>query len=92
MVTINQLLDVVCETAGKNVIPVHDLTKPQGVRGRNSDNSLLREVLGWSPSILIKEGMNSTYGWIWRELERQGRAVPPRPSVLGIANNIKNSI
>src|SRR5206468_1114122 len=47
LVTINQLVDITCEVAGKTLRKVHDTTKPQGVRGRNSDNSRLLSVLGW---------------------------------------------
>src|SRR5438094_3122447 len=50
MVSINHLVDMICGIAGKSLSKAHDLTKPQGVRGRNSDNTLLRKVLGWEPS------------------------------------------
>jgi nucleoside-diphosphate-sugar epimerase len=46
----------------------HNLKGPQGVRGRNSDNRLLREVLGWEPSILLRQGLALTYPWIAQEL------------------------
>lgn len=77
LVTINQLVDIVCEVAGKGVTKKHDLSKPQGVRGRNSDNSLLRKVLGWEPKTTLREGIQHTYPWIWSDLLRQGRATPP---------------
>jgi GDP-D-mannose 3',5'-epimerase len=77
IVTVNQLVDMVCDASGKSLAKIHDLTKPQGVRGRNSDNSLLREVLGWEPRITLKEGIGRTYKWIWSELARQDRANPP---------------
>ena len=54
----------------------HDLTKPQGVRGRNSDNSRLREVLGWEPQIRLRDGLKVTYMWIERELRKAGRFAP----------------
>ena len=73
MVTINELVDLVAEIAGKTVVKQHDLTKPQGVRGRNSDNTKLREVLGWEPKILLRDGMRPTYAWIEGELRRAGR-------------------
>ena len=69
----------VCLAAGKELSRKHDLTKPQGVRGRNSDNSLLTSVLGWSPNITLEEGLKITYQWIWGELARQQRAKPPQP-------------
>ncbi|BBM69087.1 NAD-dependent epimerase/dehydratase family protein [Rhodothermus marinus] len=70
MVTINQLVDMVCEIAGKRLKKRHDLTKPQGVRGRNSDNRLIREKLGWAPSMPLKEGLRRTYAWIEQEVQR----------------------
>jgi nucleoside-diphosphate-sugar epimerase len=73
LVTINKLVDLVCSIADKDLIKCHDLTKPQGVRGRNSDNSRLREVLGWEPSITLEHGLNITYHWIEGELQKAGR-------------------
>ncbi len=77
LVTVNQLVDIICEVAGKRLVKKHDLSKPQGVRGRNSDNSLLRQVLGWEPNTTLRQGLQQTYPWIWEELRRQGRATPP---------------
>lgn len=68
MVTINELVDIAASVAGKTIHKAHDLTKPQGVRGRNSDNSLLREVLNWEPSILLRDGLVPTYSWIATQL------------------------
>ncbi len=73
LVTINGLVDLVSEVAGKELVKRHDLTKPQGVRGRNSDNTRIKEVLGWSPSISLREGLAPTYAWIEAELEAAGR-------------------
>jgi nucleoside-diphosphate-sugar epimerase len=63
MVTINQLADMVAEIAGVTINKKH-VPGPQGVRGRNSDNSLLREVLGWEPEISLEDGLALTYRWI----------------------------
>jgi nucleoside-diphosphate-sugar epimerase len=73
LVTVNRLVDLVAETAGKDVVKRHDLSKPQGVRGRNSDNDRLREVLGWEPQVTLEEGLVPTYRWIESELEKAGR-------------------
>jgi GDP-D-mannose 3', 5'-epimerase len=73
MVTVNELVDLVAETAGKHIIKRHDLSKPQGVRGRNSDNAKLRRVLGWEPQISLREGLAPTYDWIESELAKEGR-------------------
>lgn len=77
LVTINELVDIAAEIAGKVIRKRHDLSKPQGVRGRNSDNSKLRQVLGWEPSISIREGLRPTYQWIENELRRTGRIPDP---------------
>lgn len=63
MVTINQLADIIANIAGITVDRKH-IDGPQGVRGRNSDNSKLREVLGWEPEISLETGLTNTYNWI----------------------------
>ena len=73
LVTIDGLVDLVAKVADKSITKEHDTTKPQGVRGRNSDNSKLREVLGWEPAITLEEGLRRTYEWIESELARSGR-------------------
>src|SRR3712207_6086215 len=72
MVTVNELVDQVAKIAGKRIIKRHDLSKPQGVRGRNSDNAKLRRVLGWEPRTLLSEGLVPTYHWIESELAKSG--------------------
>ncbi|MFY9571716.1 MAG: GDP-mannose 4,6-dehydratase, partial [Blastocatellia bacterium] len=73
MISINELVDIVARIAGKDIGKRYDLSKPQGVRGRNSDNSRVRQVLNWEPSISLEKGLEATYGWITGELERHGR-------------------
>jgi GDP-D-mannose 3',5'-epimerase len=63
MVTINQLADIIADIAGVEVVKKH-ISGPQGVRGRNSDNSRLRKVLGWEPAISLEDGLARTYVWI----------------------------
>jgi len=79
LVTIDELVDIVCEVAGKRLRKRYNLSAPQGVRGRNSDNSKLREILGWEPRVSLREGIERTYPWIWAQLAKQGRAKPPVP-------------
>jgi len=67
-VTINQLTDIAENIAGIKVKRNYDLSKPQGVRGRNSDNTLIKEVLGWAPSIKLEDGMEKTYAWIYDQM------------------------
>lgn len=64
MVSINQLVDMIAKIAGKTIHKRYDLTKPQGVRGRNSDNTRLRQVLQWEPQVSLGEGLEKTYHWI----------------------------
>lgn len=73
LISINELVDLVCEIAGKRLTKHHDLSRPQGVRGRNSDNRRLRQILGWEPSLPLEEGLRITYRWIENELRRAGR-------------------
>lgn len=68
MISINELVDIVASVAKKTIGKNYDLTKPQGVRGRNSDNSRLRQVLGWEPSVSLEDGLKATYEWIAGEL------------------------
>ncbi len=68
MVTINQLAEMIMEIAGKNMTIKH-IPGPLGVRGRNSDNRLIQEKLGWKPTQSLKEGLEKTYKWIRNEVE-----------------------
>jgi len=68
MVSINQLVDYVEEIAGHKLNRKYDLTAPKGVRGRNSDNTLIMKYLGWEPSIPLKTGLQKTYNWIKSEM------------------------
>src|SRR6185437_15361665 len=70
MVSINQLFAMICQIAGKKLRKRHDVTKPQGVRGRNSDNTRLRQVLGWEPGTPLQQGLRVTYRWIAEEVQR----------------------
>jgi GDP-D-mannose 3',5'-epimerase len=70
MVTINELADLVAEVAGYPIVKKH-VDGPQGVRGRNSDNTRLREVLGWEPEISLEEGLARTYAWIEDQVRAQ---------------------
>jgi nucleoside-diphosphate-sugar epimerase len=73
MISVNQLVDLVAAIAGKAIRKDYDRSKPQGVRGRNSDNTRLREVLHWEPQVSLEEGLQRTYRWICAELTRHGR-------------------
>lgn len=70
MVTINQLADIIAEIANVQISKKH-IDGPQGVRGRNSDNTKLRETLGWEPSVSLEEGLETTYHWIEAQVKAQ---------------------
>ena len=70
MVTINQLVDLVEEIAQIKVVRNHNLRAPLGVRGRNSDNTLINELFNWQPDVKLYEGLTKTYNWIYQELSR----------------------
>lgn len=72
MVTINALVDTVCEVAGKHVNKNH-IAGPLGVRGRNSDNKLIKEKLGWAPSQPLKDGIEKTYNWVNEQVLAQSK-------------------
>ena len=67
-VTINQLVDIVEEIAGIRLKRRYDLSAPKGVNGRSSDNTLIRERLGWAPGIALRDGLEQTYRWIYDEM------------------------
>jgi len=70
LVTINQLYSIVEEIAGIKCERKYDLSAPQGVRGRNSDNTLINEVFGWEPSISLADGLAKTYAWVYDQVKR----------------------
>jgi nucleoside-diphosphate-sugar epimerase len=74
LVTINQLVDIVEEIAGVKLRRRYQLEAPKGVRGRNSDNTLIRERLSWAPSTRLETGMRRTYEWIHAEMTRSKEA------------------
>jgi nucleoside-diphosphate-sugar epimerase len=76
MVTINELARIVIDISGKRDLELVHVEGPQGVRGRNSDNSRLREVLGWEPGISLEEGLEPTYRWIEEQVERAPERAP----------------
>lgn len=69
LVSINQLVSIVEDIAGVTLKRTYKLDAPQGVRGRNSDNALVREVLDWEPRTTLREGLTNTYRWIYDELK-----------------------
>jgi len=68
LVTINQLVDIVEEIAGVKLRRSYNLKAPKGVNGRNSDNTKIKQYLGWEPSIRLRDGLSETYKWIEQEM------------------------
>jgi GDP-D-mannose 3',5'-epimerase len=70
LVSINGLVDIVEEIAGIKCERTHILDAPQGVRGRNSDNTQIKATYGWAPSITLADGLAKTYAWVYDEVKR----------------------
>lgn len=70
MVTINELADSIADIAGISIIKKH-IPGPQGVRGRNSDNTRLKKVLQWEPEVSLETGLRQTYEWIESQVQKQ---------------------
>ncbi|MEV6841529.1 NAD-dependent epimerase/dehydratase family protein [Streptomyces sp. NPDC051133] len=73
LVSINQLVDLVEQIAGIRCKRDYRLDAPQGVRGRNSDNALIREIYGWEPSIPLVDGLEKTYAWVYDQVKRSNQ-------------------
>jgi len=78
MVSINQLVDMVEDIAGIKLQRSYKLDAPKGVRGRSSDNTLIKQKLGWEPSVSLRSGLEKTYAWIYDQM-KSGR---PKDSVV----------
>jgi nucleoside-diphosphate-sugar epimerase len=74
MVTINRLVDLIADIAGKRIGKNH-IPGPQGVRGRNSDNRLIKEKLDWQLTQSLRAGLEATYRWIEQQVSRNSRGV-----------------
>jgi nucleoside-diphosphate-sugar epimerase len=83
LVTINELVELVAAVAGRDDLRVRHVPGPEGVRGRNSDNALVREVLGWEPSTSLEAGLAATYSWIEQQVRARGAG--PADAPTGVA-------
>ncbi len=84
MVTINRLAEIIMEAAGKKVTIRH-IPGPLGVRGRNSDNRMIREKLGWEPAQPLAEGIAKTYSWIAKQVEQRDKGLASSPELSASA-------
>jgi GDP-D-mannose 3',5'-epimerase len=81
LISINELVDMVAAIGGKRIRKQYNLSAPQGVRGRNSDNTRLRQVLGWQPAVSLEDGLRQTYEWIEDQMA-QREVRPEVPSAF----------
>jgi len=70
MISINDFAKLIAEISGKS-ITINNIKGPEGVRGRNSDNTLIQEKLGWAPSHSLREGITKTYHWIAEQAAKE---------------------
>jgi GDP-D-mannose 3',5'-epimerase len=93
LVSINQLVDIVEQIAGVRLKRKYDLGAPKGVRGRNSDNTMIQSLLGWQPSIGLEEGLSQTYAWIYDQVKmgKQDVSLVGRPRVIAPSLSIAHS-
>lgn len=73
MVSMNEMMEMVVGFIGSEKKTIKHIPGPEGVRGRNSDNELILQQLGWAPSIKLRNGLNITYDWIKGELEKESK-------------------
>lgn len=71
LVAINQLADIIIRISGKQIKKQYDLLRPQGVRGRNADLTLVKKVLGWEPRTSLEEGLKVTYDWVLQQVKTE---------------------
>jgi len=87
MVSMNEMMAIVAKVAGKEISIKH-IPGPEGVRGRNSDNSLIKQILGWAPSITLEQGIRKTYPWIKKQIESLDAAEQAK---LGVSQIVQQS-
>ncbi len=91
LVSINELVDIVATIARKSIGKRHDLGKPQGVRGRNADISVMRTVTGWKPEVSLEEGLERTYSWVIDQVRKSQRERAEQ-AVLGAAVELRKAV
>jgi len=88
LVSINQLVDIAEDISGIRLRRTYNLTAPRGVNGRNSDNSMIVDRLGWEPSILLRDGMEKTYRWIEGEIAKYEDQAEPEVNAVYAGTSI----
>ena len=74
---INQLVDIIAKISSKSIGKHYNKSGPQGVRGRNSDNTRVQQVLDWYPTVALEDGLRITYSWISNQIKSAGLATTP---------------
>ena len=73
LISVDDLADIIIGISGKQLATTHNLSAPEGVRGRNADLTLVKKVLGWEPRISLEEGLEKAYRWINMMVEKDRR-------------------
>jgi nucleoside-diphosphate-sugar epimerase len=92
LVTINGLVDIVEDIAGVRLKRTYNLTAPKGVNGRNSDNSRIKQMLGWAPGIPLHEGLEKTYAWIYDQIVGRRPRRPSQPAVFRALHTTEHAV
>ncbi|KIZ05142.1 NAD-dependent epimerase/dehydratase [Monoraphidium neglectum] len=90
MVSMNEMMQIVMDIEGKN-LPIKHIPGPEGVRGRNSDNELILEKLGWQPTVSLRDGLRMTYTWIKGQIDKEIRERKVDASVYSTSTIVKTS-
>jgi GDP-D-mannose 3', 5'-epimerase len=96
LVTVNELVTIVEDIAGVRLKRAYDTSAPKGVNGRNSDNALIQSVLGWEPSVSLRQGLEETYSWVYGQVKaaygdstRTEVTASPKNSAAAVGSTIR---
>ena len=74
LVSVDDLADIIIKISGKKITKKHNLSAPEGVKGRNADLTLVKKVLGWEPQVSLEEGLEKDYRWISMMVKKEGKS------------------
>ncbi|MGH7094833.1 MAG: hypothetical protein ACREFB_15025, partial [Stellaceae bacterium] len=96
LVTVDELVTIVEEIAGARLERMYVPSAPKGVNGRNSDNTLIRSVLGWEPSVSLRQGLETTYSWVYGQVKAAangsvavGTGPPPKGNAAAVGSTAR---
>lgn len=87
MVSMNEMMEIASGFKGEKALPIKHIPGPEGVRGRNSENSLILSQLGWEPTVKLADGLKLTYDWINVQVRGPCRAAPKPPAACSLLLN-----